>query len=377
MKNKKITAILLAAALTASALTGCGERESNSSAPQQQSQTDKPSDNDDLNGSDQSLAFNPADTGMPVLDKYEYPYMGMNAILTEALRNKMLSKDVVMMGSDDYTADGNLKYAFLEWFALTEEQKNEEVTAFDPNAWKEKLSKIGTLGAYHVDSLNELDTLTGCTQHKEVGKSADGMYVYYLSFTENANASLKEELEKTDVTLTEMKQIDLYAGKTAFSEERVDATNVGSFQTTDIDGKTYTNDIFKDYDLTLVNVFTTWCTSCIDEMPALEAFKKEMAAKGINVVGLVYDTITATGDQDSGAIEKAKLLQEKAGLTFPLLMPDKTDMNGRLKGIDSYPESFFVDKNGNIVGEKYMGTRSFEEWKEIAEKELAKLKGNN
>lgn len=52
-------------------------------------------------------------------------------------------------------------------------------------------------------------------------------------------------------------------------------------------------------------------------------------------------------------------------------------MNGRLKGIDGYPESFFVDKNGNIVGETYMGAHSFEEWKEIAEKELANLKGAN
>ena len=33
-------------------------------------------------------------------------------------------------------------------------------------------------------------------------------------------------------------------------------------------------------------------------------------------------------------------------------------------------ETFFVDKEGNIVGETYTGSHSLEEWKEIVEKEL-------
>ena len=38
------------------------------------------------------------------------------------------------------------------------------------------------------------------------------------------------------------------------------------------------------------------------------------------------------------------------------------------------PETFFVDKNGNIVGETYSGAKSKEEWKQVIEKELANLK---
>ena len=45
-------------------------------------------------------------------------------------------------------------------------------------------------------------------------------------------------------------------------------------------------------------------------------------------------------------------------------------MNGRLNGISAFPETFFVDKNGNIVGETYSGSHSLDEWKEIVEKEL-------
>ena len=45
-------------------------------------------------------------------------------------------------------------------------------------------------------------------------------------------------------------------------------------------------------------------------------------------------------------------------------------MNGRLQGISAFPETFFVDKDGNIVGDTYTGSHILDEWKEIVEKEL-------
>jgi len=32
-------------------------------------------------------------------------------------------------------------------------------------------------------------------------------------------------------------------------------------------------------------------------------------------------------------------------------------MNGRISGLSSFPESFFVDKDGNIVGDPIMGSK--------------------
>lgn len=376
-KNIKMTAALLAALIAASLIAGCGADNKENSNPDNgkvQEETQIGNEQKETYEGGEMLAFSPADTGFPVQDSYEYPYMGMKAVLTEALLDKMEHKDVVMLSAEDYTDNGAVKYAFLKWFMLTGEQKTEQVTSFDPAAWEEGLGRIGTLGVYHKDVLGELDTLTGCTEHKELGKSADGNYTYYMSFAEGAEASLKAELANTTVTLTDMEKLDSSMNKSAFSEARVDAANVGEFKTTDVNGKEYTQDVFADYDLTLVNVFTTWCSPCVEEMPEFERFKQEMKEKGIHVVTVVYDAVTESGEKDEGAIEKAQQLQERAGLTFPMLLPDETKMNGRLAGIDGYPESFFVDKNGNIVGETYLGARSFEDWKEIAEEELANLK---
>lgn len=145
--------------------------------------------------------------------------------------------------------------------------------------------------------------------------------------------------------------------------------NLGEFSMKDIAGSEYTQEMFADYDLTMVNVFTTWCTPCINEIPDLEKLKNNMADQGVNVVGIVLDAIDASGGANEETVEKAKLLAEQTGVTYPFLIPDETLLNGRLAGINAVPETFFVDKDGNIVGETYSGSRSLESWTEVVENE--------
>lgn len=145
---------------------------------------------------------------------------------------------------------------------------------------------------------------------------------------------------------------------------------VGEFSTQDVEGETYTQEMFADYGLTLVNAFTTWCSPCVNEIPDLEKLHNEMKEKGVNVVGVVLDAADGSGGTDAEVVEKARLLAEKTGATYPFLIPDEGNLNGRLSGIMAVPETFFVDKEGNIVGETYSGSRSLEEWEEIVETEL-------
>lgn len=146
--------------------------------------------------------------------------------------------------------------------------------------------------------------------------------------------------------------------------------NLGEFSVQDITGESYTQEMFADYDLTMINIFTTWCTPCVNEIPDLGKLKNEMESQGVNVAGFVLDAVDSRGNTSEEAIEKAKLLAEKTGITYPFLIPDESYLNGRLSGINAVPETFFVDKEGNIVGETYSGSRSFEDWKIIVENEL-------
>ena len=123
----------------------------------------------------------------------------------------------------------------------------------------------------------------------------------------------------------------------------------------------------------MVNVFATWCSPCVKEIPDLAILQKEMNKKGVNIVGVVMDTVDAQGENQQ-AIQIAKKIQEKTKAAYPFLMPDQNRFNGRLSGIQAFPETFFVDKNGKIVGDTYSGARDLESWKKIIETELGKIK---
>lgn len=146
--------------------------------------------------------------------------------------------------------------------------------------------------------------------------------------------------------------------------------SIGDFSIQDIEGNTYTQEMFADYNITMVNIFTTWCSPCINEIPDLEKLRNEMSDQGVNIVGIVLDGIDADGSANEEVKEKAKLLAEKTGASYPFLIPDSGYLNGRLIGIEAVPETFFVDKEGNMIGETYSGSRSFEDWKNIVETEL-------
>ena len=320
-------------------------------------------------------SFKPSEIAQPAQDTYEYPFLGMKLGISKDLKEQMEKKNISMFTDERWNDNADaIKYAYISWSEMTEEQKEAEVdklgTAYDD--WCNSLAKIGVIGIYDEDSEKELDKITGCTEHKEIGSSSDGKYKYYLSTNKDADESLKKEVEEIDVTLTEMipfQQLSAF-DQPQDTSNTGDSTTVGKFETKGIDGKDYTEKVFSDYDLTLVNIFTTWCSPCVNEIPDLEKLYQEMKDKGVGVVGVTLDTVGSGGKQDEEAVKKAQVLQKKTKASYPFLIPDSGMMNGRLNGISAFPETFFVDKNGNIVGETYSGSHSLDEWKEIVEKEL-------
>lgn len=319
-----------------------------------------------------------SEMGMSSEETLDFPFMGLSAELPDELKKQMDSADVVLLTDEDWTDDfDNIKYAHLFWSKLTDEQKEEEVNMLGTGYkdWLASIERIGALGVYSTDIIDDLDTITGCDNHEELGTSSDGKFKYYLSTNSEAEKDLTNEIENIKTTLDEMMPFN---GQSAFEQPQTatsDADNVGTFETTDIDGNTYTEKVFSDYDLTLVNAFTTWCSPCVNEMPELEKLYQEMKDQGVGVVGMVLDSVSEDGTPDDSIVQKAQLLKEKTGVTYPLLIPDKGFLNGRISGLQSFPESFFVDKDGNIVGDPIMGSNTFDGWKEAVEKQLAALKG--
>ncbi|WP_315375074.1 TlpA family protein disulfide reductase [Oribacterium sinus] len=331
-------------------------------------------------------SFKPADYTLPVKDEYVYEYLGLKFKLSEKIREAMKAKDIVML-DDQSPIDQELKYGLLSFSKLTEEQKNAEVGKMGGGyeKWQESLERIGTIGMFEKSlSEEEIGKITKCDSHTKLGESKDGKYSYYLSVNSTADAETIEELKQTTVEITEKKErpengfvlsekSDLENTMAFSTDSQNVATDLSNLQTMDIDGKEFSGKNFSDYDLTMVNVFATWCSPCVQEIPDLAEIQKEMKDKGVNIVGVVTDTVDQTGENQE-ALEKAKLIRERSKAEYPFLIPDKSNFNGRLSGIQAFPETFFVDKKGQIVGETYSGSHNKKAWLEIIEKELAKVK---
>lgn len=331
-------------------------------------------------------SFKPADYTLPVKDEYVYEYLGLKFKLSEKIREAMKAKDIVML-DDQSPIDQELKYGLLSFSKLTEEQKNAEVGKMGDGyeKWQESLERIGTIGMFEKSlSEEEIGKITKCDSHTKLGESKDGIYSYYLSVNSGADAETIEELKQTTVEITEKKErpengfvlsekSDLENTMAFSTDSQNVATDLSNLQTMDIDGKEFSGKDFSDYDLTMVNVFATWCSPCVQEIPDLAEIQKEMKGKGVNIVGVVTDTVDQTGENQE-ALEKAKLIRERSKAEYPFLIPDKSNFNGRLSGIQAFPETFFVDKKGQIVGETYSGSHNKKAWLEIIEKELAKVK---
>lgn len=331
-------------------------------------------------------SFKPADYTLLVKDEYVYEYLGLKFKLSEKIREAMKAKDIVML-DDQSPIDQDLKYGLLSFSKLTEEQKNAEVAKMGDGyeEWQESLERIGTIGMFEKSlSEEEIGKITKCDSHTKLGESKDGKYSYYLSVNSTADAETIEELKQTTVEITEKKdrpengfvlseKSDLENTMAFSTDSQNVATDLSNLQTVDIDGKEFSGKNFSDYDLTMVNVFATWCSPCVQEIPDLAEIQKEMKDKGVNIVGVVTDTVDQTGENQE-ALEKAKLIRERSKAEYPFLIPDKSNFNGRLSGIQAFPETFFVDKKGQIVGETYSGSHNKKAWLEIIEKELAKVK---
>lgn len=324
-------------------------------------------------------SFKPADYAWQRSDKYEFPYMGVSFSLPEKLLSKMDQKEIAMF--DDSLADekGGFRYFLVSWNKLTKEQREAEVKKIGDGYtnWMKSLSRVGTIGMYASDMTEEeIKELTRCSTQKKIGESSDGKYVYYMGTDPSASEEERGLIEEIGVTIGEREEMSENGASVPAGQSMTasGAASIAPLSTKTIDGADFSEKDFSDYDLTMVNVFATWCTACVQEIPDLEKLRQEMKDKGVNVVGVVTDTRDESGEENQEAIEKAKLIQAKTKAGYPFLIPDSSYLNGRVKNLQAMPETFFVDKNGNIVGDSYSGSRSLKDWKEIVEKEQKKLK---
>ena len=141
------------------------------------------------------------------------------------------------------------------------------------------------------------------------------------------------------------------------------------FDTVDLNGNRVTSDIFKNYDVTMINIWATWCGPCKAELPELQKVYEKYKTRNCNVIGLTTDVELEEQDALPTAID----LLKKAGCKYQALQTN-SDFDPVLKGVIGIPTTIFVDKNGTIIAESaadlIIGSRDYEEFAEAFDKAL-------
>lgn len=199
------------------------------------------------------------------------------------------------------------------------------------------------------------------------------------SFTAEELKTLKagaEQIKEIENKLTILEQKYPGCGSKPQENDSVDAATAGmtggntadltkfpSFQGKDLDGNDVnSSELFAKNTVTVVNFWFTTCNPCVGELGDLEALNKELAKKGGSVVGINSFTL----DGDSKAISEAKDILDKKGVTYKNLWFDSSSEAGKFtSGLYSFPTTYVVDKNGNIVGQVVGAITSAEQSKTL------------
>lgn len=147
---------------------------------------------------------------------------------------------------------------------------------------------------------------------------------------------------------------------------------LSQFSAQDLEGNALDQSMLQGHTLTMVNVWATFCTPCISEMPDLGTLAQEYEDQGVQVVGLVSDVIDMEGNLDQDQMELAREIVDSTSANYTHLVPS-VDLYGLLYQISSVPTTFFVDETGAQVGGTYIGAKDKDQWQEIIDQLLAEV----
>ena len=181
----------------------------------------------------------------------------------------------------------------------------------------------------------------------------------------------------TVVALTMVAIASLAVGCTSSKEGSTNTANSNSklfkeMKTVDINGNKVDSSIFSKYKLTVVNVWNTGCTPCVDEIPTLDKLNKEYEKKGVSIKGLLLESGVGLNDEEKKTVED---ILKKAKSTYQQLTVSEDMLQDKTLILQSFPTTFFVDKDGNIV-DSIEGSNDYDGWKAKIDEVLEKVMTN-
>lgn len=142
------------------------------------------------------------------------------------------------------------------------------------------------------------------------------------------------------------------------SSEKEPAPIYITFEGTDLEGNTVSQEVFTQSKLTMVNVWATYCNPCLREMPGLGELAAEYDREEFQLIGIVSDVREG---EDQALVES---LVQETGAAYPHLLANDSIGQAILSSVSGVPTTFFFDGEGAYLG-GIVGSAEKSKWEEI------------
>ena len=254
--------------------------------------------------------------------------------------------------------------------AATENTKQETASATnagDTSAPDEKLDDLYQQeNQIFADHKNVWDKVFGFMSKNPDDAASNENYADFLANTIESNkASFSEEefdtLNKDIETIRGIEEEIARLEKEIAASDSSGSTFSGSADSTgvfhdfkgkDLDGNDVDDSLFAQNKVTVVNFWFSGCKPCVEELSKLNELNDKIKKMGGEVVGINTDTL----DDNQDGIKEAKEILKARGASYKNLTFDSDSTVGKYAGdIMAFPTTVLVDKDGNIVGDPFMG----------------------
>lgn len=126
-------------------------------------------------------------------------------------------------------------------------------------------------------------------------------------------------------------------------------------------GEVSSEELFSRADVTMINVWASYCAPCARELPELSDLNKELAGNGVQIITILWDSDTPDTDEAEIAFD----VLEGSGTELMCLLHNDVLDSLLSKDIVGMPTSFLVDSSGNIIAPAKTGADSkenYEKW---------------
>ena len=177
------------------------------------------------------------------------------------------------------------------------------------------------------------------------------------SFSEEEYETLSKDIETIRGIEEEIAKLEkeIAASDSSDSSSSKSDESTGVFQGfkgKDLDGNDVDDSLFAKNKVTVVNFWFSGCKPCVGELSKLNELNEKLKEMGGEVVGINTDTL----DNNEAGIKEAKEILKAQGASYKNLTFDSNSTVGKYAGnIMAFPTTVLVDKDGNIVGEPFMG----------------------